>query len=143
MKQIEKAVRYSRPAAFLFTDREIEARRRARGTEDGATLQVVGHCCPVFRNDAVALWIDREQHMIQWMDDEDLRIDRYDVRAIVEDQGTFLKRRDRSRAHDDGASDASAIELRYERYRDAGEVEHLRTRFERAASPGACLRRPI
>lgn len=41
----------------------------------------------MYRDDTAAISIDREEHMIKWNDDDtqDLQIDRYDVRALVDD----------------------------------------------------------
>ena len=41
----------------------------------------------MYRDNEAAMTIDREEHMIKWNDDDaqDLWIDRYDVRALVDD----------------------------------------------------------
>jgi hypothetical protein len=40
--------------------------------------------CSVYRDDDAAIAIDREEHMLKWMEDDaqNLWIDRYDVRSV-------------------------------------------------------------
>lgn len=112
-------------------------RRRARArwpnSDDDAErltaeLSVVGYGCTLFRDDAAALRIDREEHMIPWMGDSTLIVDRFDARAALDDRRAFVKLKGRA-AGEDAEELALGEQLEFERYRDAGEVEHLREQY--------------
>nr|CAG4644036.1 EOG090X07RL [Lepidurus arcticus] len=44
---------------------------------------VFGYACKTFRDDAKAIYIDQGKHLIPWMGDENLKIDRYDARGTL------------------------------------------------------------
>lgn len=110
--------------------RRVRARRPTSDDADRLTaeLSVVGYSCTLFRDDAAALRIDREEHMIPWMGDSTLIVDRFDARAALDDRRAFVKLKGRA-AGEDAEELALGEQLEFERYRDAGEVEHLREQY--------------
>uniref|UniRef100_A0A1I8PZF0 SURP motif domain-containing protein n=1 Tax=Stomoxys calcitrans TaxID=35570 RepID=A0A1I8PZF0_STOCA len=48
-------------------------------------LLVFGYACKIFRDDAKAREIDQGKHLIPWMNENSLKIDRYDVRGALYD----------------------------------------------------------
>lgn len=53
--------------------------RKSEVKEKKEELFVFGYSCKLFRDDAKALHIDQGKHLIPWMGDETLKIDRFDV----------------------------------------------------------------
>lgn len=47
-----------------------------RKKEDTEELLVFGYSCKLFRDDEKALYIDQGKHLIPWMGDDTLKIDR-------------------------------------------------------------------
>ncbi|CAG9559007.1 unnamed protein product [Danaus chrysippus] len=60
--------------------------RKSDGSrEKKEELFVFGYSCKLFRDDDKALHIDQGKHLIPWMGDETLKIDRYDARGALHD----------------------------------------------------------
>ncbi|CAH0549074.1 unnamed protein product [Brassicogethes aeneus] len=67
--------------------------RKNKPKENHEELLVFGYACKLFRDDERAQHIDQGKHLIPWMGDEKLKIDRYDCRGALSD----LKRYEASR----------------------------------------------
>lgn len=59
--------------------------RKSEYKEKKEDLFVFGYSCKLFRDDDKALHIDQGKHLIPWMGDETLKIDRYDARGALHD----------------------------------------------------------
>ncbi|KAJ0173259.1 hypothetical protein K1T71_011435 [Dendrolimus kikuchii] len=59
--------------------------RKSESKEKKEELFVFGYSCKLFRDDDKALHIDQGKHLIPWMGDETLKIDRYDARGALHD----------------------------------------------------------
>jgi len=56
---------------------------------NGDSLFVFGYEAKIFRDDEKAKWIEKGSHLIPWMGDPSLMIDRYDVRAALSDLSKY------------------------------------------------------
>ncbi|KAG6458955.1 hypothetical protein O3G_MSEX011136 [Manduca sexta] len=59
--------------------------RKSEPKEKKEELFVFGYSCKLFRDDDKALHVDQGKHLIPWMGDETLKIDRYDARGALHD----------------------------------------------------------
>ncbi|XP_015187028.1 PREDICTED: splicing factor, suppressor of white-apricot homolog isoform X2 [Polistes dominula] len=59
--------------------------RKKNGEEEPQELLVFGYSCKLFRDDDKAKMIDQGKHLIPWMADNTLKIDRYDGRGALGD----------------------------------------------------------
>ncbi|XP_074026879.1 suppressor of white-apricot isoform X2 [Leptinotarsa decemlineata] len=58
-------------------------------TENHDELLVFGYACKLFRDDEKALFIDQGKHLIPWLGDEKIKIDRYDCRGALGDLSKY------------------------------------------------------
>ncbi|XP_017755130.1 PREDICTED: protein suppressor of white apricot isoform X1 [Eufriesea mexicana] len=63
--------------------------RKKNGEEEPQELLVFGYSCKLFRDDDKAKMIDQGKHLIPWMGDSTLKIDRYDGRGALGDLRTY------------------------------------------------------
>ncbi|KAI5721903.1 hypothetical protein M8J76_000620 [Diaphorina citri] len=62
------------------------AHNKSRRAEPNvAELLIFGYSCKLFRDDEKALYIDQGKHLIPWMGDDSIKIDRYDGRGALYD----------------------------------------------------------
>lgn len=64
----------------LASDAGILRKKQPEKPED---LLVFGYSCKLFRDDEKALYIDQGKHLISWMGDEKLKIDRLGSLVVV------------------------------------------------------------
>lgn len=63
--------------------------RKNKPKENFDDLLVFGYACKIFRDDEKALIIDQGKHLIPWMGDGNVKIDRYDCRGFLSDLKNF------------------------------------------------------
>ena len=59
--------------------------------QPGESLAVRGYEHVVVRDDRVSSWLHAESHLVPWMGQESLLVDRYDARLLLEDANAFKK----------------------------------------------------
>lgn len=77
-------------------------------------LEVVGRHALFFDDDSTAAFINSKEALMPWNGDQNLVLDRYDVRHLLQDLSALRKRRSSSSS----SSDVDDAELDLERYRD-------------------------
>ncbi|XP_045466219.1 protein suppressor of white apricot isoform X2 [Harmonia axyridis] len=63
--------------------------RKKKKDDDLEKLLIFGYACKLFRDDEKALHIDQGKHLIPWMGNESLKIDRYDCRGHLSDLSRY------------------------------------------------------
>jgi len=92
-------------------------------SEDPNEILVFGYGAKLFRDDEKASWIDREEHLIPWMGDPELKVDRYDGRGALMDLRPFVaKAGGYSEKMDEEERELEKV-LDHERYSDLREDE--------------------
>ncbi|XP_014668430.1 PREDICTED: splicing factor, suppressor of white-apricot homolog isoform X2 [Priapulus caudatus] len=76
----------AKKTAGRWEKKELPESKRSDDLDD---LLVFGYACKLFRDDERARYIDRGKHLIPWMGDESLMIDRYDGRGHVYDLNQY------------------------------------------------------
>lgn len=76
-------------AALLWDIPGDEDIQESREPEE---LSVFGYACKLFRNDHKAISVDREEHLIPWMGDSSLLIDRSVLKKTAALEGLDLAR---------------------------------------------------
>lgn len=81
-------------------------------SQDPSKLLVFGYACKLFRDDERAASIDAGQHLIPWMGDPSLRIDRYDGRGALHNIEMYEPQPGRGHRLDptEGLSDVEKVE---------------------------------
>ena len=76
----EPLVSHSRVAGELVQDKH-------------QSLKVVGYSSSLYQDDETMAWLESQKHLQLWMEnkEEDLWIDRYDVRQLLSDASLFAK----------------------------------------------------
>ncbi|XP_021374796.1 splicing factor, suppressor of white-apricot homolog isoform X1 [Mizuhopecten yessoensis] len=73
-------------AAQWWAQANEEENRQSKAQEE---LFVFGYACKVFRDDEKASFVDQEKHLIPWMSDDRVLIDRYDGRGHLFDLSAY------------------------------------------------------
>lgn len=92
--------------------------------ENEEELLVFGYSCKLFRDDEKALYIDQGKHLIPWMGDELLKIDRYDVRGALSDLSQY-----ESKSGIHGSSDWSSMSSEERRIEQLCDEERYRALY--------------
>ena len=63
------------------------------GQDRHQSLSIAGQSASLYHDDVTAAWLENQQHLQLWMEnkEEDLWIDRYDVRQLLSDASLFAK----------------------------------------------------
>jgi hypothetical protein len=113
------------------TKRKRQEREKEEEEKEKALLAVVGYECKLFRDDETAAAVNGGRFLVPWMGDESLMIDRYDVRALLDDRKLFKKTKGKQRTITKEELEEEAA-LDHERYFD---LEHYEEELEKGNSP--------
>eukprot|EP00466_Bigelowiella_natans_P015124 jgi/Bigna1/66927/fgenesh1_pg.2_\ len=64
-------------------DIEDKVAEKKDASDEKATLSIRGYFCKIYKDDATAMRLDQGAHLTPWNDDDEVKIDRFDVRAIM------------------------------------------------------------
>ncbi|KAH9501872.1 hypothetical protein DERF_012681 [Dermatophagoides farinae] len=96
------------------------------GQDDETTLFVFGYQCKLYRDDEKARWINNGRHLIPWMGDHNVLIDRYDARGYLHDLSDLNHRQTLKSIDDDNDNDEKfELELNRERFRDLCDADQM------------------
>eukprot|EP01137_Pigoraptor_chileana_P005108 Opistho-2@47753 len=70
-------------------NRNKAPRHENKTADDAPEMLVFGYSCSLFRDDNRALVMEEGKHLIPWMGERDLMIDRYDARALLHEKALF------------------------------------------------------
>ena len=113
--------------------------RDSNHQQDGGALSccVYGRSCAIFSDKDTAAALDSEQHLQPWLGDDDVMVDRYDVRLLWHDT-MQLSRAARKRSAD-SSEQALEEELDYERYLDINQPARSESPPAAVSPPSASL----
>lgn len=109
------------------TKRKRQDREKEEEEKEKALIVVVGYECKLFRDDDTAAAVNSGKFLVPWMGDEGLMIDRYDVRALLDDRKLFKKSKAKQKLPTKEELEEEAA-LDYERYFD---LEHYEEGLEK------------
>lgn len=100
-------------------DREMERSPRSSSPPSSAvSLEVVGRHALLFDDDSTADFINSQDALLPWNGDQNLVIDRYDVRHLLQDLNVLRRKKRTPAPPDSDYSDVTQEDLDLERYRD-------------------------
>ena len=98
------------------------------------TCCAYGRSCIIFDDSDLAASIDCERHLQAWLGNEDVLVDRYDVRLLLHDSTQLIRGPPRG-GLPSFDTDSLEEDLEYERYRDVSRENDSRCLSPDPASP--------
>lgn len=89
--------------------------KEAEAAKELQHIIALGFECKIFHDDAAALAVEEEKHLIPWFGDTSLMVDRYDVRLLLDDRKLFRTNKKHTPTQEELDEEAT---LDYERYYD-------------------------
>ncbi|XP_072311365.1 splicing factor, suppressor of white-apricot homolog isoform X2 [Eucyclogobius newberryi] len=71
------------------SDKPVKKKKDVSDSDKYADLLVFGYACKLFRDDEKALYHDQGKHLIPWMGEKNIMIDRYDGRGHLHDLSEY------------------------------------------------------